>query len=174
MASGMMMDIMKYARDWYSHEKGSRCAPKIMAKIITILVGAAAYAHMAIKMYKNWLMEKRMPRLFNALSLAENSAFKTLEIRNASGIKGAVQKKVKRFLVKTLSTGKSQTNNIPVHSTIDAMIKCKPLFVRLAKSRLVRSMSNSPFHIFPFSSIPRGEQKSFCRAITFQTYYRSV
>jgi len=59
--------------------------------------------------------------------LKENSALSILENNSARGIKGAVQKKVNKFLVKMFSFGKNQTKKMPVQSSIEDRIKDKPL-----------------------------------------------
>lgn len=48
----MSTDITEYAFDWYNHPKGSKCAPKIIDKTITILSGTVGYTHIAINIYK--------------------------------------------------------------------------------------------------------------------------
>lgn len=42
-AKDIIMDITEYAFDLYNHPKGNKCAPKIIAKTITILSGTARY-----------------------------------------------------------------------------------------------------------------------------------
>jgi hypothetical protein len=49
----MSTDITEYAFDLYNHPKGIKCAPKIIAKTITILFGTVGYTHIAINRYRN-------------------------------------------------------------------------------------------------------------------------
>ena len=46
-------DITEYALDRYNHPNGSKCAPNIIAKTITILSGTVGYTHIAINRYRN-------------------------------------------------------------------------------------------------------------------------
>jgi len=46
-------DITEYAFDLYNHPKVIKCAPKIIAKNITILSGTVGYTHMAISIYRS-------------------------------------------------------------------------------------------------------------------------
>ena len=47
------IDMTEYAVDLYNQPKGNKCAPKIIAKTITILSGIVGYIHIAINRYRN-------------------------------------------------------------------------------------------------------------------------
>ena len=49
----MTTDIIEYALERYNHPNGSKCAPKIIAKTMTIFSGTVGYIHIAIKIYRN-------------------------------------------------------------------------------------------------------------------------
>ena len=137
-------DITEYAFDLYNHPKGNKCAPKIIAKTITILSGTVEYIHIAINIYKNWLQENKSPNLFKGLSFIENSAFIIFEIIYESGKSGVIKQNVNKFFVRMFFIGSMHTISTAHQIITDVIIKCNP-FLDLFAISVLNTSKSIPF-----------------------------